>query len=207
MKATIQILLGLGVVALGYWIYVMFKTPIEFDQQRGEREKAVVERMKDIRTAQRSFRSKYGKFAGSFDELISYYKNDSIEVELAIGSEDDSAAMGKLVRIKSFVMVKDTLFNHRGTSFNIEEIKFIPYSEKVGGEKRAFKLDTASLITESKVTVPVFQAFAPYTWFLGDLDAQELANYYDERVNTLKRAGGLMVGSVKEANNEAGNWE
>lgn len=207
MKATLQIILGVCIVALGYWVYTIFATPIEFQEQTKERETAVIERMKDIRTVQRSFRSKYGKFAGSFEDLIKYYNNDSLVIELAIGSEDDSAAMGKLVRIKTSIAVKDTLFNHRGAGFNINEIQFIPFSEKSTGAKKSFRLDTASLVTESKVTVPVFQAFAPYTSYLSDLDEQELINYYDLKVKTLGRAPGLQVGSTTEANNEAGNWE
>ncbi len=207
MKAVLQILLALGIIALGYWVYKMFETPIEFERNRSERETVVIERLKDIRTIQRSYRTKYGKFAGSFEDLINYYKNDSIIVEMAIGSEDDSAAMGKLVRIKTAIALTDTLFNHRGEKFVIENIQFIPFSEKAIGSKLKFKLDTATLMTESKMAVPVFEAYAPYKSFLGDLDEQELINYRDEKVNTLKRADGLKVGSINEANNEAGNWE
>lgn len=207
MKTILQILLGLGIIALSYWIYLMFKTPVEFESHRSDREKVVIERLKDIRTAQRSFRSKHGKFAGSFDELINYYKNDSIIVELAIGSEDDSASMGKLIRIETAIALTDTLFNHRDNKFTIEDIRFIPFSTRATGSPKEFTLDTATLVTESKMLVPVFMAYAPYMSFLGDLDKQELINYRDERVNTLGRADGLQVGSVDAANNEAGNWE
>lgn len=208
MKAIIQIILVAGVIALGYWIYILFKTPIEFKAERLDREKAVVERLKDIRVAQRSFRSKFGKFAGSFDELIAYVQKDSMEIELAIGSEDDSTTIktGKFIRLKTYIPIKDTIFNHR-KNFDVTAIRYIPFSEIATGTQQEFKLDTVSIRTESKVIVPVFEAFAPYTSFLGDLDKQELINYRDEMVNTLSRADGIKVGSLETANNEAGNWE
>ncbi len=185
----------------------MFQTPVEFNQVREEREVVVVERLKDIRTLQRSFRSKYDKFAGSWEELINFYKTDSMLVEYAEGSEDDSASMDKLVRIQNYIKMSDTLLNHRGRGYNIDDIQYIPYSEIATGAKVKFTLDTATIITASEVAVPVFQAFAQYPTFLGDLDKQELINYRDERVNTLKRADGLKVGDITITNNEAGNWE
>lgn len=212
MKSVLQILLAAGVIALGYWMYIIFKTPIEFQRELTERRGAVIERLKDIRTAQRSFRAKYGKFAGSFDELIAYVQHDSMAIDRQDASEDDSAAMaqGKAATIiRSFVMVRDTIFNARKDkeNFKVEDIRYIPYSDKVNGKLEEFKLDTITIVTESKVAVPVFEAFAPYFSFLGDMDKQELINYRDEQVNTLERADGIMVGSLKNANNEAGNWE
>ncbi|MFI3288285.1 MAG: hypothetical protein R3Y61_07420 [Rikenellaceae bacterium] len=207
MKAILQIILMIAVVFLGYWIYTMFETPIKFEQARDAREKAVIERLVDIRTIQRSYRQKYGKFAGSFEDLANYYHNDSLEVEFAVGSADDSAAMGNLIRETSFLRIYDTLFLNKEAGFKIEDLKYIPYSDVATGARVEFQLDTAVLVTESKVSVPVFQAYAPFVTFLKDLDEQELINYRDERVNTLGRDDGIKVGAIFEANNEAGNWE
>ncbi len=207
MKAILQIILAAAVIALGYWIFTIFKTPIDFNNARTAREEVVVERLKDIRTVQRAFRNANGKFAGSFQELFDFYHTDSMRVILAIGSEDDSAAMGQLVRVESFIKMSDTIFNHRGKDFVIEEIQYIPFSELATGSKVRFAMDTATIITESAIAIPVFEAFAQYPLFLGDLDKQELINYRDEKVNTLRRADGLKVGSTTESTNEAGNWE
>lgn len=205
-KILIQIFFLAVIVALCYWLYDIFKTPMEFEKNRTHREEAVIQRLKDIRTAERTFRTKYGKFTGSFDTLISFVNHDSIVVEMSTGSEDDSAAVAKgLVRkVKFMVAVKDTIFP---SGFVAEDMRIIPFSEQATGQKAEFKLGATNLITESKVAVPVFEAYAPYTEFLGDLDQQELINFRDMRVNTLKRDDGLKVGSLEGANNEAGNWE
>lgn len=209
MKAILQILLAVAIVALGYWLYLLFSTPIQFETVRAEREQVVIERLKDIRTAQRAYRAKYTKFAGTFDQLINFVKNDSMEVILAIGSEYDSAAVasGQVHRYRSMMAYSDTLFNNRDKNFNVDNIRYIPFSEKATGSKKEFQMDTVSFQTESKVIVPIFEAYAPYVDFLGDLDKQELINYRDIKVNTLGRADGLKVGSLESANNEAGNWE
>lgn len=209
MKATLQILLLVAIVALGYWLYILFATPLAFEEVRSEREQAVTERLKDIRTAQRAFRAKYGKFTASFDDLINFVNNDSMQVVIMTGSEYDSADIraGRVKREVSWMRYSDTLFNHKGTAFQVENLRFIPFSDKGTGVFKPFQMDTTTIITESKVAVPVFQAYAPYSEFLGDLDQQELVNYRDIKVKTLGRADGLMVGSLVTANNEAGNWE
>lgn len=205
-KAIISILLLAGIGVLVWWLYSLFATPIKFEEERIKRETAVVQRLKDIRTAERAFKVKNQRFAANFDELISFINNDSMTVEMNIGSEDDSVAMaqGKVKRYVYQIAIKDTLFPK---DFVAEEIRYIPYSDLSGSAKSEFQLDTGSVRTESSMTIGVFEAYAPYTTFLGDLDQQELVNFRDERVKTLMKEDGLKVGSLNQANNEAGNWE
>jgi len=75
-----------------------------------------------------------------------------------------------------------------------------------GFEDFTFKLDTATLISPSGYTVPVFQAAVPYDLYLGDLDKQSRINLKDKQTK-MKKYVGLRVGSVDEINNNAGNWE
>lgn len=213
MKKIILTVCLVAIIAfLCWWLVSIFQTPIHFTEVRKAREAQVVERLKDIRTAQRSFRTKYGRFVSTFDSLINFVKTDSLEVLLAIGSEDDSVAMAnkQVIRVKTMVAVKDTLFKVRQSedpSFVIDEIRYIPFSQDATGAKKEFKFGSSQIITESKVAIPVFEAFAPYIDFLGDLDKQQLINYRDERINTLMKEDGVKVGSLQTPNNEAGNWE
>lgn len=213
MKKIILSVVLVGIIAFLTWYLIgMFQTPIKFEEQRKVREGKVVERLKDIRTAQRAFRTKYGRFTSTFDSLIAFVKHDSLEMILAIGNADDSAAMAdkKVVRKKTTIAVKDTIFNLRlakDPSFVVDEIRYIPFSEEATGTKKEFKFGSSLFMTESKVAIPVFEAFAAYTDFLSDLDPQQLINYRDERINTLKKDDGVKVGSLTATNNEAGNWE
>ena len=209
-KILRQIILLVAIGALVWWLYSLFNTPLEFERIRKEREAKVVERLKDIRTAQRAYRNKYLKFTPSFDSLIAFVKYDSLTFEHAIGSADDSLAVaqGRASVEKFQVAVKDTIqFISPEVLKDVNNLRYIPGSVEATGSMQQFVMDTASIETESRVVVPVFEAFAQYPTFLGDLDKQELINFRDYQINTLNRADGLKVGSLTATTNEAGNWD
>lgn len=208
-KFLIQLILFAGIVALAWVLVMQFYTPLEFEKLRKEREEKVVERLVDIRTAQRAYRTKYAKFTPNFDSLVHFVLNDSLPYERAIGSEDDSVAVAQgLVRKERMMMaVKDTISFISVKLNSLDQLKVIPFSTEATGSPKQFAMDTTSIKTESSVVVPVFEAFAAYPTFLGDLDQQEVINFRDYRVKTLGRDDGLKVGSLTTTNNEAGNWE
>ena len=209
-KILLQIILLVAIGALVWWLYSLFNTPLEFERMRKEREAKVVERLKDIRTAQRAYRNKYLKFTPSFDSLIAFVKYDSLTFEHAIGSADDSLAVAQgRVSVEKFqVAVKDTIqFISPEVLKDVNNLRYIPGSVEATGSMQQFAMDTASIETESRVVVPVFEAFAQYPTFLGDLDKQDLINFRDYQINTLNRADGLKVGSLTATTNEAGNWD
>lgn len=76
----------------------------------------------------------------------------------------------------------------------------------VPGTNVMFDMDTASVITSSGYSIKIFEAKVPYTSYLSDLNAGELANLIDKQ-EQLGRYPGLKVGSLTEINNNAGNWE
>ena len=96
MKKIVQLILALVIVGLVYVIYDQISTPIRFENVKKAKEEAVIERIKDIRTAERAFKSKYQHFTGDFDTLINFVLNDSIEGQRRIVDEDDSVAMAQL---------------------------------------------------------------------------------------------------------------
>ena len=196
LRGIIQVVLFLVIVGLGYLIYNGVMKPIDFDKQREVRENAVVQRLKEIRTAQVSYRSVYGRYTGSFDTLIHFVNEDSIPVEYAEGSLDDSlaVAMGLIVRDTFYVAVKDSLF---ASNYRADSLRFVPFTTGV-----EFELASSSIMTASQVEVQVFEASALYFDILNGLDRQLIIN-----LNDLKEFPGLRVGNINEANNNAGNWE
>lgn len=205
MKKIIQLVLLVAIVLLAWLLYRQFATPMEFQKMQSHREGVVIERLKDIRTAQRAFKQAYSRYTPSFDTLINFVLHDSMTYQRAIGSEDDSVAVARgLVRREIFkVAVKDTIYHGRGlTTQDIENLRFIPFSNG-----KQFLMDAGALETGSKVVVQVFEAKAPYKEFLDEEDYhQELVNLIDQR-KTINRYPGIKVGSMTEATNDAGNWE
>ena len=198
-------------MALVYVIYDQISTPIRFEQEMKAKKAQVIDRIKDIRTAQRAFKSKYQRFTGSFDTLASFILNDSLELERKIVDEDDSVAMAMLKKsgkknIEKFkIAVIDTIFAPKKvTRQDVENFRFIPGT----GNKAQFIMEAGIITTESKVVIPVVECRAPYKAFLDTVAyRQEVINLIDEEQNNFNRYPGVKFGSMDSGNNEAGNWE
>ena len=208
-KKILQLVLALAVVGLGYYVYVLIATPINFETEQKLREKAVIERMKDIRTAERQFKSKYQHFTADFDSLVNFVLNETMEGERKIVDEDDSVAMARLKKLrkknieKFTYSIKDSLFKHLSDE-DIVNLRYIPYTDN----KTEFLLDAGILTTESKIVIPTVECRAPYIAFLDTVAyRQEIINLVDNCLNVLNKYPGIKFGSMESGNNEAGNWE
>ena len=93
MKKAVQFLLGLVIIGLIYVVATLIHTPLSFEKQLEERNADVIVKLKDIRAAERAYKSKYQQFTGDFDSLIYFILNDSLEMERKLVDEDDSVAM------------------------------------------------------------------------------------------------------------------
>ena len=211
MKRIFQIILALVIVALVYVIYDQISTPIRFDNELAARKAQVIERIKDIRTAQRAYKSKYQRFTGDFDTLTAFILNDTLELERKIVDEDDSVGMAQLKKagkknVEKFkVAVIDTIFSPKVlTKADVEQLRFIPGTDN----KAQYIMEAGLIATESKVVIPVVECRAPYKMFLDTVEfRQEFINLVDDQVNNFNRYPGVKFGSMEAGNNEAGNWE
>ena len=79
MKKVLNVVLLAIVVALAYATFSSVNAPLAFDKQRMERDQVVIDRLVDIRTAQVEYRAQNGRYAATFDELISFL-GDSMKV-------------------------------------------------------------------------------------------------------------------------------
>ncbi len=79
MKKVLNVVLLCLVIALVYANFSSVNAPLDFDKKRMERDKVVIERLIDIRTAQVEYRAQNGRYAATFDELISFL-DDSMNV-------------------------------------------------------------------------------------------------------------------------------
>ncbi len=211
MKRIIQIILAVVIVALVYVIYDQISTPIRFDNELAARKAQVIERIKDIRTAQRAYKSKYQRFTGDFDTLTAFILNDTLELERKIVDEDDSVGTAALKKagkknIEKFkIAVIDTIFAPKVLSkSDIEQLRYIPGTDN----QAQYIMEAGIITTESKVVIPVVECRAPYKIFLDTVAyRQEFINLVDDEVHNFNRYPGVKFGSMEAGNNEAGNWE
>lgn len=200
-KLLTYLILPLAIIAVAILIVRSINEPVRFNNEKIAREEVAIQRLKDIRELQTTFKSAFGYYAPVMDTLIDFYKNGKITIVRQIGSMDDSVAVAqKLVRRENIeIFVKDTLFTSR-TDFNIDSLRYIPFS---GGDTVIMSAVTKMV---SGVNVPLFEAKMPFKSLLRDMDRQLIINLIAEREDT-ERYPGLMVGSVENPNNNAGNWE
>jgi len=209
MKSAINILLGLVIVILAYLLYESIMDPIRFNKEKDIREAAVKEKLIDIRSAQVLYRSKYGRYTGSFDTLINFIKYDSLPVVFRRGQvtddmiankidEIEAIKRGLIVRDTTFIAINDSIFS---ITYPIDSIRYVPYTN--GAQ---FELAAKSLVTGSMVVVQVFEASVLNNILLQGLDKQLIINYNALRLEISKFAG-MRVGNISEPNNNAGNWE
>ncbi len=210
MKKAVQFLLGLVIIGLIYVVATLIHTPLSFEKQLEERNADVIVKLKDIRAAERAYKSKYQQFTGDFDSLIYFILNDSLEMERKLVDEDDSVAMAQLKKAgkknveKYSIAVIDTIFNPRKLSKeDVNNLRYIPHTDKV-----EFILEAAKVMTGANVLVPVVECRAPYKIYLDTVAyRQNIINLIDDRENNFNAYAGLKFGSMEGSNNEAGNWE
>ncbi len=199
-----SVLLTASAIFLGYYAVSLVATTINFEKETKVREKAVIEQIKNIRTAEFLYKQINSCYTDNFDTLINFILTDSITLEKKIGSADDSVAVAQgKVRVEKFKMaVRDSL--KRGgvllTEEQILNLRYIPYA----AEGTEYYLQAAKLDDEAKT--PVFECRAPYKAFLYDLERQELINLINETETVYKKYPGIQIGKLDERNNGEGNW-
>ena len=199
-KVLTIVVLPIIAIVIGYLIYTSIQEPVIFEKQRKFRESIGIERLKDIRTLQVAYKSKYNKFTSNIDSLIDFYNTGVITVIKQVGSMDDSLAVAqkRVFRDSIKIAVRDTLLKREG--FVVDSIKYIPFSGKKEIEMKAI------IGKVSGVDVPLFEANIPYEILLNNLNRQLLINLKSDR-ELVGKYPGLKVGSIEAPNNNAGNWE
>ncbi|MGL5228213.1 MAG: hypothetical protein ACRC77_08505 [Bacteroidales bacterium] len=208
MKITFKILLVACIAVMGYLCTKSILDPIEFKEEKDRRDLAVKTRLIEIRKAQMEYRNINGKYTASFDTLITFIKEGKLPMILKEGiltdqqleeglTEKEAVKKGLIKRDTTYVNIIDTLF---APGFVADSIQFVP------GTSTRFEMATGAIETASGLVIQVFEAKTPFSVYLQGLDKQEIYNLIDYATKVDKYPG-MQVGSVKEANNNAGNWE
>lgn len=212
-KLIIQILLAIVIVFLGYQCYESIMVPQRFQNIKKQRYDRIIEKLKDIRTAQEAYRGEKGHYTASFDSLINFIKYDSVSIIYSIGTLTDEqieSGMTEAEGIKKGIIIREqrkvsALENVFGKDYPIDNLRYVPFTNK----KYQFKMGAGSIKTDSGIEVPVFEARISNKEIFENLDPiyeEYILQENGERLR-LKKYPGLKVGDLQEANNNVGNWE
>lgn len=194
----LKIVLFAVIIVLGYMVYESINKPVRFKKERAQREVEVVQRLKDIRNAQSIFKQANNSYTPSFDSLIAFLKSGEIPVVKLVPDPEDTTFTKTISDTLGYVKVLDSLFGKR-KSFNVDNIRYIPFSDGV-----EFEMDAGS-IDRGGVTVSVFEAKAPFMAYLKGLEEQRIYNIIAGEED-IDKYPGLKVGSMTEPSTD-GNWE
>lgn len=207
MKLGIQVVLWIASIFFAYKIYDSVSGPIRFNQVKNERYAKVIDRMKDIRTAQIAHKDVKGVFSNNFDSLIKFIddgiftlveKRDSSYLEYDRTYRIDMLKEVVVIDTLGFVSVKDSLFK------NTDRYKNMAYIPVEGAGDKKFQIK-AEIINKNGYKVPVFEVKVAKNIILFDQDA-DLLKQENETVSVDGVNGpALILGSLTEVSTN-GNW-
>ena len=201
----------LVIIVLGYLIVDSIMEPIRFNQEVEVRERSTIDRLIDIRDAQKAYKDIYKRYTGSFDTLIAFLDTGSFAVVRAIGeipeewldemgfekAREKALSDGVISRETTKIPVMDSLF---GVGYPIDSLRVVPYTENV-----LFSMESGEILTSSNLVVQVVEVSVLYDDLLNGMDGQLIVNYKDERMKIVGFEG-VKFGSLEEGT-LTGNWE
>ena len=207
MKIGIQVFLWVASIFFAYKIYDSINGPLQFNQKKNERYATVIDRLKDIRSAQIAYKDVKGVFSDNFDSLIEFVdkghftlieKRDSSFLEYDRIYRIDMLREVVVIDTLGTVEVKDSLFKN---SDEYKEMAFIPING-VNGQK--FEI-ASKVIDKNGYKVPVFEVKVKKSVILfdqnKDLIKQENETIAVDGVNGPE----IVLGSLTTISTN-GNW-
>jgi len=199
MKSNLlKIVLAVVVLVLGYLLYASIMKPIRFQEVLNSRNAKIVDKLKDIRTAETFYKQFNNHYTSSFDSLITFLKTGKIPVVKMVADPNDTTFTRSITDTIGFIPIADSLYANR-QDFKLEDMEIIPFSNG-----RKFEIKTGK-IDKGGVFVSVIEIQVPYEFYMFDLDQQDVINL-TERMKNLNRFPGIKMGSLTEASTD-GNWE
>lgn len=193
MRLVINLFLAAVVIGLVWLLISSIREPIAFQAEKERRERAVIDKLIEIRTAQDLFRNITDGFAPTFDSLAYVLKNENFEIVSVIGDPDDPDFTGEIIYDTTYSPAIDSV---QALGINLDSLPLVPYSN---GQTFEIAADT---ITYQKTVVPVVEVGVKRKVFMGPYADKRFARY-DQKYDPEKP---LKFGNMNSPN-LSGNWE
>lgn len=193
MRLVINLFLAAVVIGLVWLLISSIREPIAFQSEKDRRERAVINKLMEIRTAQDLFRNITDGFAPSFDSLSDVLKNGEFAIISVIGDPDDPNFTGEIIYDTTYSPAIDSI---RALGINLDSLSYVPF-----GAGATFDI-SADTLTYQKTIVPVVEVGVKRKVFMGAYADKRFARY-DQKYNP---DAPLKFGSMNSPN-LSGNWE
>ena len=205
-KRALELFLWALSIFFASQIYSSINGPIKFNQVKNERYTEVIDRLKDIRSAQIAHKDVNGFYANNFDSLVSFIDNgiftliekrDSSYLEYNRTYRIDMLKEVEIVDTLGFVSVKDSLF---GNNESYKMMAKVP----IDGTDSEFSIK-ADIIDKNGYQVPVFEVKVRKDIVLFDQNKDLLDQ--ENKVISVDGVNGpeIILGSMTDVST-SGNW-
>ena len=205
-KRALELFLWALSIFFASQIYSSINGPIKFNQVKNDRYTQVIDRLKDIRTAQIAHKDVNGFYANNFDSLVSFIDNgiftviekrDSSYLEYNRTYRIDMLKEVEIVDTLGFVSVKDSLF---GDNESYKRMAKVP----IDGTDSEFSIK-ADIIDKNGYQVPVFEVKVKKDIVLFDQNKDLLDQ--ENKVVSVDGVNGpeIILGSMSDVST-SGNW-
>ena len=205
-KRALELFLWALSIFFASQIYSSINGPIKFNQVKNDRYTQVIDRLKDIRTAQIAHKDVNGFYANNFDSLVSFIDNgiftviekrDSSYLEYNRTYRIDMLKEVEIVDTLGFVSVKDSLF---GDNESYKMMAKVP----IEGTDSEFSIK-ADIIDKNGYQVPVFEVKVKKDIVLFDQNKDLLDQ--EKKVVSVDAVNGseIILGSMSDVST-SGNW-
>ncbi len=205
-KRALELFLWVLSIFFASQIYSSINGPIKFNQVKNERYTKVIDRLKDIRTAQIAHKDVNGFYANNFDSLVNFIDNgiftviekrDSSYLEYNRTYRIDMLKEVEIVDTLGFVSVKDSLF---GNNESYKMMAKVP----INGTDSEFSIK-ADIIDKNGYQVPVFEVKVKKDIVLFDQNKDLLDQ--ENKVVSVDGVNGseIILGSMTDVST-SGNW-
>ena len=205
-KRALELFLWVLSIFFASQIYSSINGPIKFNQVKNDRYTQVIDRLKDIRTAQIAHKDVNGFYANNFDSLVSFIDNgiftviekrDSSYLEYNRTYRIDMLKEVEIVDTLGFVPVKDSLF---GDNESYKMMAKVP----IEGTDSEFSIK-ADIIDKNGYQVPVFEVKVKKDIVLFDQNKDLLDQ--ENKVVSVDGVNGpeIILGSMSDVST-SGNW-
>ncbi|MFT6746509.1 MAG: hypothetical protein ACJAZ2_000850 [Glaciecola sp.] len=174
-------------------IYSTFSDRISFDNTLAERESIVKEKLLTIRTAELNYYEAKNKYCNNWDELIRFYKNDSIKIVKYLVNKNDTAAVNLALKnglaIEEIEMIPSLDKAFPNQKIDLKNIAYVPFSDN------PFEIN-AGIVDKNGRNIHVFEVKTSKYDFVKELST--LPENFDKDKS-------LIIGSMNEPTTES-NW-
>ena len=205
-KRALELFLWVLSIFFASQIYSSINGPIKFNQVKNDRYTKVIDRLKDIRSAQIAHKDVNGFYANNFDSLVNFIDNgiftliekrDSSYLEYNRTYRIDMLKEIEIVDTLGFVSVKDSLF---GNNESYKMMAKVP----INGTDSEFSIK-ADIIDKNWYKVPVFEVKVKKDIVLFDQNKDLLDQ--ENKVISVDGVNGseIILGSMTDVST-SGNW-